>query len=164
MKNVPLDGSAEPKRASWLPGFAIALFLICVVVNPFCVDNREKEAKQILAKVPLGSDVRALAIVKEYRSIHAGGVTQWIKTDDLSKATYQKLRASGVILGTKYGDFRKKELGQYSEVCPPTQGFTGVVTFIVDSLAVAFVGDGMGIEFTYIDGKLVNKAIFSLPG
>ncbi|MBX3119401.1 MAG: hypothetical protein KF784_10070 [Fimbriimonadaceae bacterium] len=140
------------------------MLFCCVILRPLCIDTRESEIKQIFARVPLGSDVRALRIVDEYNTASYRPVTEWIRTDDLSQATYKKLRESGVILGTKYGDFRQKELGHYSEDCPPTQGFTGVVFFILDSYADTFVGDGVGIEFTYIDGKLVNKAVVPLPG
>jgi hypothetical protein len=152
------------KASKVVLGVALGLALFCLFSLVISLTG-ESAAPEIMARVPIGSDLDRLYLsVGKDRRAKPGDVMLWIpssaKNPDFSD--YQP-RRHGVTIRTDFGMFRQKNLGNYSDWSPTEElrtRFTGDIDFFVDNGQA----ETRALTFTYMNGKLVSKDWGFLPG
>lgn len=138
-------------------GYAmLALFAFCSGCCAWQVVEGQKVRPRIMAAVPLGTNLDHLEYVLRENGLE-GQVMQWLPPSNVPPSLRDKHDGTSALVQTPYGEFRRRKRGDLSNWDADDKSRTTFQGTITALFVPPFLQDSIGMEFTYINGKLVKK-------
>lgn len=153
--------AAEDAQVGTKKQITIVIVLITTIIFAFLlmVNRRTPHYKDVLSKVPLGTEVSSLNDLAKMEMTWGGSVVQWTVPSSPIAQPSEKHH----LVKNDFGTFQQKALGDYANWHPTDEErmkFSGVVLLFLDQ----GFSNSVVLEFTFVNGRLIKKDWNLMPG
>jgi len=150
-------------KASSIGYSMLAVVAFCSGCSAWMVAEGRKVRPRVMDAVPLGARLDHLEYVLRENGLD-GMVMQWLPPSNAPPSLLDKQDGTSALVQTPYGEFRRRKCGDLSKWDADDRTRAMFAGTITTNYLPPFVGDSKFMEFTFINGKVVQKQQWNGPG